>query len=121
MEIQNLSRAVRWPRRSGYPRHHPVCTLRSSGPTKLVRFAKGNKAPPKSCTSGRRVADPIARPTTREARTGRIHLIRLDAMLPGHIALHLVIERPTQQIVTPTPWTLTADGNSPWQATPSAS
>ena len=35
-------------------------------------------------------------------------------MLPDRIWLHLIIHQPTQQIATPTPWTLTAEGESPW-------
>jgi hypothetical protein len=52
--------------------------------------------------------------TTRDARTGRVHRIQIDATLPDHTSLRLTIHRPTQQITTPTPWSFTADGDSPW-------
>jgi hypothetical protein len=52
--------------------------------------------------------------TTRDAHTGRVHRMQIDATLPGHISLRLTIDRPTQQIATPTPWSFTADGDSPW-------
>jgi hypothetical protein len=52
--------------------------------------------------------------TTRDAHTGRVHRIQIDATLPGHISIRLTIDRPIQQIATPTPWSLTADGDSPW-------
>lgn len=52
--------------------------------------------------------------TTRDARTGRVHRIQIDVTLPDHTSLHIIIDRPTQQITTPTPWSFTADGDSPW-------
>jgi len=52
--------------------------------------------------------------TTLDSHTGRVHRIQIDTTLPGHISLRMLIDRPTQQITTPTPWSFTADGDSPW-------
>jgi len=52
--------------------------------------------------------------TSRDSHTGRVHRIHIDVALPDHTWLRIIIDRPIQQIATPTPWSLTADGDSPW-------
>jgi hypothetical protein len=52
--------------------------------------------------------------TTRDAHTGRVHRIQIDATLPSHVSMRIIIDRPIRQIAIPTPWSFTADGDSPW-------
>ena len=42
--------------------------------------------------------------TTRDSHTGRVHRIHIDVTLPDHTWLRIIIDRPIQQIATPTPW-----------------
>jgi hypothetical protein len=80
-----------------------TCTEGAGAPASLARVLRS--ALPKQ--------QPYRSITTRDARTGHIQRIQIDTVLPGHVLLRIGLDRPTQEIATPTPWTLTADGNSP--------